>query len=128
MQKIKELYSELKDINYGWIDKNKQIHTNLAKGNFKKNYRMQSLKEIKKTNHAICWEMCELERLYFKKNKIKHKVIFAILKTQKRKPCHTFLVFENNNTNLNGIVVEKITTNEGKLSMIFSFKALYNFP
>lgn len=97
MQKIRELYNELESINYGWIDKNKQLHTNLAEGNFKKNYRMQRIKDIKTTNHAICWEMCELERLYFKKNKIKHKVIFAILKTQKRMPCHTFLVFENNN-------------------------------
>ena len=39
------------------------------------------LKNIEKTNHAICWEMCELQRKYFKKRKIKHKTIFSVLLT-----------------------------------------------
>lgn len=97
MKKIKQFYDELNNINYGWHDKNNKLHLHLNEGNFKKNYRMQKVDEIKNTNYAICWEMCELERLYFLKNKIPHKVIFAILKNHKKLPCHTFLVFTNNN-------------------------------
>lgn len=97
MNDIYTFYEEIKDIKYGWHDKNGIVHKCLSDGDFKRNYRMQEISDIKNIEYAICWEMCELERTYFKKNKIPHKVIFAILKKDKRYPCHTFLVFENNN-------------------------------
>lgn len=97
MINIKKFYSDIKDIKYGWHTKNGQLHEKLTEGNFAKDYKMQSIKNIEKTNYAICWEMCELQRKYFKKRKIKHKTIFAILKKHRRLPCHTFTVFNYNN-------------------------------
>ena len=97
MISIKKFYNEIKDINYGWHDKNKVLHEKLTEGDFAKEYKMQRIKDIKKTNYAICWEMCELQRKYFRKRQIKHYTIFAILKKHKRLPCHTFSVIEYNN-------------------------------
>lgn len=96
MQEIKKFYNEIKDINYGWYDKYGKLHQKLKGQNFTKIYRMQKVKDIRKHNYAICWEMCELEREYFKKRKISHKTIFTILREDKRYPCHTFLVFNLN--------------------------------
>ncbi len=97
MQEIKKFYNEIKDINYGWYDKFGKLHKKLKGENFIKLYRMQKVNKIKENNHAICWEMCELERKYFKKRKITYKTIFAILQDDKRYPCHTFLTFTLNN-------------------------------
>lgn len=97
IKEIKKFYNELKNIKYGWHDKRGNLYEHLTDGNFKKDYRMQKISDIKKNNHAICWEMCELERKYFKEHKISHKTIFAILKDNKKMPCHTFLVFEKEN-------------------------------
>lgn len=93
-QKVKKFYEQIKTIKYGWHDKKNILHEHLSDGNFKKQYRMQKISKIQKSNHAICWEMCELERKFFQKEKINHKVIFAILQEHKKFPCHTFLVYE----------------------------------
>lgn len=94
MEDIKKFYKKIKDINYGWHDKKGKVHEHLSEGNYQKNFKMQNIKEIKKSNYAVCWEMCELERNYFKKRKINYKTIFSILTEDKNFPCHTFLVFE----------------------------------
>lgn len=96
MKEIEKFYNEIKNINYGWYDKKGNLHKKLKGENFSKLYRMQKIKDIRKNNYAICWEMCELERLYFKSKNIHHKTIFALLKEDKRFPCHTFLVFNLN--------------------------------
>lgn len=95
-EKIKKFYQDLKDIRYGWHDRNNTLHKHLSDGNFKKEYKMQKISKIKESNHAICWEMCELERQFFKQEKIHHKVIFALLQGNKKFPCHTFLIYEDN--------------------------------
>ncbi len=94
MKEIEEFYNKIKKIQYGWYDKNKILHERIKDGNFKKDYQMQSIEEIITNNHAICWEMCELERSFFEKNKIPHKVILASLKRKKRYCCHTFVIFQ----------------------------------
>lgn len=94
MREIKKFYDEISKIKYGWYDKNGNLHKGLQEGNFQKEYRMQSISKILENKYAICWEMCELERSYFKKKKIPYKTIFALLKNNKKFPCHTFLVFK----------------------------------
>jgi len=93
MEEIEEFYNKLKDKKYGWHDKNNKLHRKLSDGNFTKNFKMKKLKDIEERHHAICWEMCELERDFFKKRKIKHKVIFMVSREDKKYYCHTFLVF-----------------------------------
>ena len=94
MKDIKKFYNEIKDIKYGWHDKDGKLYKKLTTGNFIKDFRMQKLKDIKKSNYAICWELCELEREYFKKRKIEHKVIFVLSREDDKYYCHTFLVFK----------------------------------
>lgn len=97
MKDIKRFFQEIKDINYGWYDKKGNLHKKLKGENFVKLYRMQNIKSIKKNNHAICWEMCELEREYFSKRNIPYKTLFIILRREKGYPCHTLLTFNKNN-------------------------------
>ena len=97
MRSIKNFYEEIKDIKYGWHDKKGYRRKKLTEGNFAKEYKMQKTKNIKKSGYAICWEMCELQRKYFRKRQIKHKTIFVILKKDRRLPCHTFSIFNYNN-------------------------------
>ena len=95
MINIKKFYNDIKNIKYGWHTKNGQLHEKLTEGNFSKEYKMQSIKDIEKTEHAICWEMCELQRMYFKKRRIKHKTIFAVLR--KYNSLNEILDFFKNN-------------------------------
>lgn len=93
MKEVKKFYNELLTKKYGWHDKKDKLHRKLSDGNFTKNYKMQSLKKAKERRHVICWEMCELEREFFKKNKIKHKVIFMLSREDNKYYCHTFTAF-----------------------------------
>lgn len=94
MKEILDFYNEVKNIEYGWHDKNGKIHTSL-KDNYKQDFRLQPIDKVIEDNHAVCWEMCELQRDFFKKNNINNKTIFAYIK--KNNICHTFSVFEYNN-------------------------------
>ncbi len=96
MKEIENFFNLIKKVKYGWHDKTGNVHKSLRNGNFKRNYKMQKISDILLSNYAICWEMCELERKFFRKNKINHKTIFALLKNS-RGECHTFTVFELNN-------------------------------
>lgn len=96
MKKLKKFNKELSSIKYGWYDKNNNLHESLKDGNFIKDYRMQSIKNVLKHKYSICWDLCEVERDFFKKTNYQFVTIFAVLKTQKKKPCHTFLVFKDN--------------------------------
>lgn len=95
MKEVYEYNKLLSQINYGWYDKSGKLYQGLSKSyNFKKNYRLQKTSNIIKNNHAICWELCELEREYFH-NKYPYITVFAILKNPPKNPCHTFLIFKN---------------------------------
>lgn len=96
MNKVKKFNKELSKIKYGWYDKDGRLHESLKTGNFAKNYRMQYIDEVKRHKSSICWDLCEVEREFFKKTSYPFMTVFAVLKKYKRKPCHTFLVFKNN--------------------------------
>lgn len=93
---IENFYNEIKDIKYGWYDKKGNLHEHIKDEDFGKKYKMQKTKDIMEHGHAICWEMCELERNFFKKNKIKHQTIFVYEQDNPNYPCHTFLIFQSN--------------------------------
>lgn len=94
MKNIEKFNKELSKIEYGWYDKFGNLYKSLKEGNFVKDYRMQDKNEVEKHKYSICWDLCELERDFFKKTKYPFVTIFAVLKKHKRKPCHTFLVFK----------------------------------
>lgn len=98
MKEIKDFYDSLNNIKYGWHDKQGRVFTSLKDGNFTKNFWMQKVSNIKKSGYAICWEMCELERDYFKSKQIDYKTIFALSREDNKYFCHTFLIFKYDNS------------------------------
>ena len=48
MRSIKKFYEDIKDIKYGWHEKNGLLHEKLTEGNFAKDYKMQKIKNIAK--------------------------------------------------------------------------------
>lgn len=96
MNEVVIFYESIKNIKYGWHNKKGDVFKTLKEGDFYKNYYMQDIKNIKKSGYAICWELCELERKFFRENKFNYKTIFALSREDGKYFCHTFLIFENN--------------------------------
>lgn len=96
MKSIEKLYKELSSYGYGWYDKEGKLHVGLKDGLFLKNYRMQEIDEVKRHKNSICWDLCEVERDYFKNRDFPYMVVFGVNRKMKNNPCHTFLVFKNN--------------------------------
>lgn len=98
MNEIEEFNQKLNKTNYGWYDRENKLHKSIKKeDNFVDNYVMQTIDEINESKHAICWELCEVERQFFKDNNIPFITILAIINDGIKMPNHTFLVFKNNN-------------------------------
>jgi hypothetical protein len=70
------------------------LHESLKDGDFAKDYRMQYVDEVKRHKSSICWDLCEVERDFFRKTDYPFMTVFAVLKNYKKNPCHTFLVFK----------------------------------
>ena len=90
----KELLNILKDIKYGWVDKNGNVNIDNYE-NFEKNYILQSPEEIKKNKVGICWDQVEFIRDFFIKKGKKVKTYFLIY-NEGVCPTHTFLTYEEN--------------------------------
>ena len=85
----------MKDIVYGWVDKNGLNHLKDFE-TFSSDYRLQSPEELIKSKIGVCWDQVELERYYFEKNNIKVKTYFLVHYDGGKCPTHTFLVFKKN--------------------------------
>lgn len=96
MRQVERLCKELSGYGYGWYDKEGKLHVGLKDGLFLKNYRMQEIEDVKRHKNSICWDLCEVERDYFKKREFPYMVVFGVNKKMKNNPCHTFLIFKNN--------------------------------
>lgn len=83
----------MKDIKYGWIDKN-YIRYVAIDDNFSNNYILQSPTEVIKNKVGVCWDQVELERYYFKKYGHNIKTYFIVHYDGDKCPTHTFLTFE----------------------------------
>ncbi len=96
MKGIERFNKELCAMSYGWYDRKGKLHLGLKDGDFVKEYRMQYPDEVKKHKNGVCWDLCELEREYFKKRDIPFMTVFAVNKYMKNKPNHTFTIFKKN--------------------------------
>lgn len=97
INRIKEFNKELKAYDYGIPDKNGKIN-NMAPKEFFKNYRLMSPMEFQKNKGGVCWDFCQYEDWYFKKNfpKCKPKFFYIIIDDNKNCPSHTFCTFKYN--------------------------------
>lgn len=91
-----EIMELMNDIEYGWVDKDKNIYLDTSEG-FSSNYALQSPEEILKTKTGVCWDQVELERYYFSQTNIPFKTYFMCYYDNDRCPTHTFLIYEKNN-------------------------------
>lgn len=91
-----EITNLMKEIKYGWIDKNNNKYT-IVNEDFSNHYILQSPKEVIKTKLGVCWDQVELERYYFKGNDWNVKTYFLVHYGNDKCPTHTFLTFEKNN-------------------------------
>lgn len=92
----KEIMNLMDKIHYGWVDYNGNSYVDVDK-NFSDKYRLQSPKEIIKSNLGVCWDQVELERYYFKNSVLKLETYFIVYYDNQKCPTHTFLIYEKNN-------------------------------
>lgn len=91
-----EIMDLMQEIEYGWIDKNNNKHSNIDE-TYTDNYILQSPNEVIKNKIGVCWDQVELERYYFKGNDWNVKTYFLVHYDGDKCPTHTFLTFEKNN-------------------------------
>lgn len=90
-----EIMDLMKDIEYGWVDKNNNKHS-IVDETYSDNYILQSPNEVIKNKIGVCWDQVELERYYFKGNDWNVKTYFLVHYDGDKCPTHTFLTFEKN--------------------------------
>lgn len=90
-----EVMKKLQDIEYGWVDKDKNKRKEIDKF-YENDYRLQSPQELLKSKIGVCWDQVELERYYFKSNN-NIKTYFIVHYDNDKCPTHTFLTYEKNN-------------------------------
>lgn len=95
MKHIQDFFNEIKNIEYGWHDKDGHIHESLKGA--REGMILQDSETIVEDNHAVCWEMCELQREFFKRENIDYKNIFVYLNNPNRYAYHTFSIFQHQN-------------------------------
>lgn len=89
-----EIMEMMKDIEYGWVDKDKIKHE-IVDETFSKNYRLLCPHDTIKYKIGVCWDQVELERYYFKAYD-SIKTYFIVHYDGENCPTHTFLTFEKN--------------------------------
>ena len=100
-KKLEEILNKMEDINYGFVDNNKNIYPddlNNWDKNFGKLYYLQSPEELMKSKYWVCWDQVELERYYLEKESVKIKSYFIIAYDNMQEPTHTFIVIEDLNS------------------------------
>ena len=99
-KKLEEILNKMNDINYGFIDNNKNIYPDDLDDfdkSFGKLYYLQSPEELMKSKYGVCWDQVELERYYLEKENIKFKSYFIIAYDNMQEPTHTFIVIDDDN-------------------------------
>lgn len=92
-----EIMEFMKNIEYGWLDIYDNKHYQVTE-DFASDYKLQSPKEILKSNIGVCWDQVELERYYFHSNDLNVKTFFIVHYDNDKCPTHTFLAFKKENS------------------------------
>ena len=92
---IDEINKIMESIDYGWVDKNHQTHSNVD-DSFSDNYILQSPDDLLKSKTGNCWDQVELERKLFEKEHIKFDTYSIIYYGKKELPNHTFIIYDDN--------------------------------
>ena len=93
----KEIYEQLDNIEYGWVDNEGAKHCKLQPVLFSEIYMLQNPEELIKSKLGVCWDQVELERFYFSKTNLKFHSYDILYINKNQMPNHTFFVYEENN-------------------------------
>ncbi len=88
-----DIFKILENIENGWTDLENNIYRDTDKG-FKKKYILSSPEELLENKVGTCFDIVELERLYFKNLNLKFNTYFMIYYDSKKVYTHTFIVYE----------------------------------
>ena len=98
MNRILEISDELRNIEYGFKDKNgaNLINSESWDKNFYNFYYLLSPEELLHSKCGVCWDQVELERKLFNDANINCDTYFIYIDDNKNLPSHTFLIFQLN--------------------------------
>lgn len=95
VQSVNELLEFLQNIDYGYMDMDKNVNHEIDSG-FKKKYILSSPEDVLKNEVGTCYDIVELERVYFKNLGLKFQTYFMVYYESKKIFTHTFVVYEEN--------------------------------
>ena len=92
-----ELLKFMDDIEYAWMDKKGNFHTEIVPEMYTK-YSLMSPEEVLKYKKGVCTDQSEFERDWFLKNEYEIKTIYEMVKLDYDNvyPSHSFLVYKDN--------------------------------
>ena len=95
MNRILEIMDELRNIEYGFKDKNgaNLINSESWDKDFYKFYFLLSPEELLSSRCGVCWDQVELERKLFSDANIDCDTFFIYIDDNENLPSHTFLTF-----------------------------------
>ena len=98
MNRILEIMDELRNIEYGFKDKNgaNLINSESWDKDFYKFYFLLSPEELLSSRCGVCWDQVELERKLFNDANINCDTYFIYIDDNENLPSHTFLIFQLN--------------------------------
>lgn len=91
MEFITDIENIMKNIEYGWVDKTGQRHTEFDE--FGQKYMLQLPDQLQKSQLGVCWDQVELERKLFAERSIPFETYFIVYYDGDKCPTHTFLIF-----------------------------------
>ena len=91
-QLIDKVLNKMSEIEYGWVDKNGDIHRRAKKSFFLKNYHFQSIDETLGYKVGTCWEQVELARYYLEKEDIHVDSYFIMYDDESKIARHTIAI------------------------------------
>lgn len=98
MNRILKIMDELRNIEYGFKDKNgaNLINSESWDKNFYNFYYLLSPEELLHSKCGVCWDQVELERKLFNDANINCDTYFIYIDDNENLPSHTFLIFQLN--------------------------------
>lgn len=94
VEEINKVLNKLKEIKYGWVDKNGVIHQKAGRNFFINNYRLQTIEETLEYKVGTCWEQTELARYYLEKEDIKNQTYLILYNEENRIARHSIAIAE----------------------------------
>lgn len=94
LEEISKILEKLKEIKYGWIDKDGVIHQKAGRNFFINNYRLQTIEETLEYKVGTCWEQVELARYYLEKEDIPVQTYLILYNEENKIARHSIAIAE----------------------------------